>query len=262
MLTIGQLAKQANVRTSTLRYYESEGLLAPTERSDAGYRLYDESAAQMLRFIQRAQRLGFALGDIRLLLRRIEGGNLRQDEVIRVAEARYLHIEQQVTQWLVLRHEMGLFLQDLHGQATAGDAGRANGEPAPADYVADALFAQLVERVCADPGTQSATTMLDWLLRDSGCPLTTAEAQRLLESLHGEHIHVWQADDAYHILVVSDEPQIGETLTALAQLEADCQLHQHTHQIPELQHNDEGYLLVSRGENAFVFARLFLSIAA
>ena len=43
-LTIGQLAKRVGVRTSTLRYYEDEGLLAPVRRSEAGYRLYDEQA--------------------------------------------------------------------------------------------------------------------------------------------------------------------------------------------------------------------------
>ena len=114
MLTIGQLAKRAKIRTSTLRYYEDEGLLAPTGRTDAGYRLYDEAAEQTLRFIQRAQRLGFALGDIRVLLDRMDSGQLRQDEIVRIAEKRYLAIEQQVTERLVLRHEMGLFLQDLH----------------------------------------------------------------------------------------------------------------------------------------------------
>src|SRR5689334_17498826 len=68
MLTIGELANRTGLRTSALRYYEDQGLLEPAERTAAGYRLYDESAEQTVRFIQRAQRLGFSLTDIGLLL--------------------------------------------------------------------------------------------------------------------------------------------------------------------------------------------------
>ena len=41
MLTIGQLAKRAGVRTSALRYYEEQGLLQPAARQANGYRLYN-----------------------------------------------------------------------------------------------------------------------------------------------------------------------------------------------------------------------------
>ncbi|MBV7327243.1 MerR family transcriptional regulator [Chloroflexi bacterium TSY] len=255
MLTIGQLAKRVGVRTSTLRYYEEEGLLTPTDRSDAGYRLYDEAAEQLLRFIQRSQRLGFSLGDIRILLERMDAEELSHDELVRTAEERYLAIEKQMTQWLVVRHEMGLFLQDLHRRVAGPLVNEANRS-------ANSLFQQLVDRVCSDPGAQSATTMLDWLLRNTGCQLSTVEGQRLIDTLRGQHVHVWQGDNDYHILVVSNEPSVGDALNALAQLEADCHVHQHTHQIPELMHNDEGFLLVCRGDNAFLFARLFLSISA
>ena len=260
MLTIGQLAKRVNLRTSTLRYYEDEGLLAPAERSESGYRLYDEAAEQRLRFIQRAQRLGFALGDIRILLERIGSGDLHHDEIVKTAEERYLAIEKQMTQWLVVRHEMGLFLQDLHqrSQDSSEDS-------------ADSLFAQLVERVCSNPEPQSTTaqstnaqatnTMLDWLLRDANCQLSSTEAQRLLDNLRGQHIHVWQEGDAYHILVVSNDQEVGDAVAELAQLEAGCNVHQYAAQNPELMHNDEGYLLICRGDNAFLMARLFLSIA-
>ncbi|RME38739.1 MAG: heavy metal-responsive transcriptional regulator [Planctomycetota bacterium] len=66
--TIGEAAAEAGVSASTLRYYEREGLLAPTGRSGAGYRLYDEEAIRRLRFIRSAQAVGFTLEDIRALL--------------------------------------------------------------------------------------------------------------------------------------------------------------------------------------------------
>ena len=60
-ITIGQLARRTGLRTSALRYYEEQGLLQPLARTAAGYRLYDANAEQRVRFIGRAQRLGFSL---------------------------------------------------------------------------------------------------------------------------------------------------------------------------------------------------------
>ncbi|RMH17435.1 MAG: heavy metal-responsive transcriptional regulator [Gemmatimonadetes bacterium] len=68
MLTIGKLARAAGVSVETLRYYERRGLLPAPERTPAGYRVYDEEAVRRVRFIRRAQRLGFTLHEIGTLL--------------------------------------------------------------------------------------------------------------------------------------------------------------------------------------------------
>ncbi len=67
-LTIGHLAKQAGVNLETVRYYERRGLLAKPPRSASGYRLFPKDSARRLRFIRRAQELGFSLKEIRELL--------------------------------------------------------------------------------------------------------------------------------------------------------------------------------------------------
>ena len=67
-LTIGHLAKQAGVNLETVRYYERRGLLPKPPRSAAGYRLFPTDSARRLRFIRRAQELGFSLTEIRELL--------------------------------------------------------------------------------------------------------------------------------------------------------------------------------------------------
>ncbi len=67
-MNIGQLAKAAEVPTTTVRYYERAGLLAAPERSASGYRVYDERSVERLRFIRAAQGVGFSLNDIRELL--------------------------------------------------------------------------------------------------------------------------------------------------------------------------------------------------
>lgn len=68
MLTIGKLAKACGVKTDTVRYYERLGLLAPVERSESGYRKYDQESIKRLNFVRRAQGLGFTLEEIRELL--------------------------------------------------------------------------------------------------------------------------------------------------------------------------------------------------
>lgn len=67
-MRIGELATQAGVGVQTLRYYERRGLLSQPERLVSGYRAYDATAVQQVRFIRRAQELGFTLQEIRDLL--------------------------------------------------------------------------------------------------------------------------------------------------------------------------------------------------
>lgn len=68
MLTIGKVAKRAEVSIDTIRYYERGGLLSPAQKSGAGYRLYNEEAVRRLYFIKHAQQCGLALAEIRQLL--------------------------------------------------------------------------------------------------------------------------------------------------------------------------------------------------
>ena len=67
-LTIGRLAKEAGVNLETVRFYERRGLLPRPPRSSSGYRLFPADAARRLRFIRRAQELGFSLKEIGELL--------------------------------------------------------------------------------------------------------------------------------------------------------------------------------------------------
>jgi DNA-binding transcriptional MerR regulator len=60
-LKIGQLAQRAAVNLQTIRYYEREGLLPEPPRLSSGYRLYTDSMVRRVRFIKRAQEIGFSL---------------------------------------------------------------------------------------------------------------------------------------------------------------------------------------------------------
>jgi MerR family mercuric resistance operon transcriptional regulator len=67
-MRIGAVAAAANVNGQTLRYYEREGLLAAPVRAANGYREYTPDTVAVVRFIKRAQELGFSLEDARQLL--------------------------------------------------------------------------------------------------------------------------------------------------------------------------------------------------
>lgn len=68
MYKIGELAKHCDVKADTLRFYEKHGLLAPSMRTESGYRMYSENDAERLRFILRAKTVGFTLKEITELL--------------------------------------------------------------------------------------------------------------------------------------------------------------------------------------------------
>lgn len=68
-LTIGGLARAAGVAVSTVRFYERQGIVEPDERSSAGYRWYTPETVRRVRFIRRAQSLGFTLREAHDVLR-------------------------------------------------------------------------------------------------------------------------------------------------------------------------------------------------
>lgn len=73
-MRIGELAARTDVSAKTIRYYESIGLMKDPPRTEAGYRNYDDSSAERLRFIRDAQATGLTLGEITSVLELKESG--------------------------------------------------------------------------------------------------------------------------------------------------------------------------------------------
>ncbi len=67
-LKIGDLAKLADIKSGTIRYYEKIGLLPKPELSESGYRQYYENSIKAIKFIMHAKEIGFSLKDISELL--------------------------------------------------------------------------------------------------------------------------------------------------------------------------------------------------
>ena len=68
VMKIGAVAAGADVNIQTVRYYERRGLLPKPPRTKSNYRLYSEDSVRRVRFVQRAQELGFSLEEIKELL--------------------------------------------------------------------------------------------------------------------------------------------------------------------------------------------------
>jgi MerR family redox-sensitive transcriptional activator SoxR len=90
-LTISEIAKQAGIRASAIRYYESVGLL-PLPKRVSGQRRYQADVLRRLAFIQAAQAVGFSVVEMQTLLQELDGDdplsmrwqNLAQQKLLEV----------------------------------------------------------------------------------------------------------------------------------------------------------------------------------
>jgi Hg(II)-responsive transcriptional regulator len=106
-LRTGEVAAQAGVNVQTLRYYERRGLLKEPERRASGYREYPPDSVQLIRFIKRAQELGFTLAEIEDLLRLRSDKDSACSEVRAAAEAKIEDIEQKVRHLRAMKRALG-----------------------------------------------------------------------------------------------------------------------------------------------------------
>jgi DNA-binding transcriptional MerR regulator len=97
-LLIGEVAKRAGVTAPTVRYYEEIGLLPVPSRSSTGYRRYSEHTVEELRFIRKAQVLGFSLDEIGEILRLSRSGKTPCSHVLSLAHQHLAAVEERIRQ--------------------------------------------------------------------------------------------------------------------------------------------------------------------
>ena len=118
-LGIGELAKRAGVGIDTVRYYERNGLLAPHSRLPSGYRRYRDLEVARLRFIRRAQALGFTLAEIRSLLKLSAQRNVAQ--VKRSAQAKLADVDRRIQELQRVRSGLAELITQCPGHGRAED---------------------------------------------------------------------------------------------------------------------------------------------
>ena len=120
-MKIGEVADRGGVNLQTIRYYEREGLLPQPPRLPSGYRVYAEPTVRRLRFIKRAQELGFTLAEIRdLLALRIDHDRDRS-EVRAIAEAKVADIEQKIRTLSAMKEALVRLTEHCSGHGPASE---------------------------------------------------------------------------------------------------------------------------------------------
>ncbi len=111
-MTIGRLAQAADVPTTTVRYYERIGLLAPAGRTSSNYRFYGDSALERLRFIRAAQSNGFTLDDVATLLAFRDRPDSVCGDVQKLIERRADDLERRIAELRDLRRTLTSMLEE------------------------------------------------------------------------------------------------------------------------------------------------------
>ena len=120
-LTSGQLAKKSGVGVETLRFYEREGLLPKPARLASGYRQYPMEAVERVRFVRRAQLLGFQLKDIKALLALRDDPGADRNEVREKTVTKLADIDAKIKDLEAMRAELTLMVAACDGSGpTAG----------------------------------------------------------------------------------------------------------------------------------------------
>jgi len=111
-MKIGELAKYLKINTSTIRYYEKQGLLPEPERTSSGYRVYNETDIKALNIIKLAQSLGFNLNEIRQIF--AANAELNHQEVLSKLENKKVEMASLIGELQNKQAQIDLLITDLN----------------------------------------------------------------------------------------------------------------------------------------------------
>ena len=114
-LTISQVAKGAGINLQTVRYYERQGLLAPVSRTEAGYRIFSAESVRRIRFIRRAQELGFSLKEIKDLLSLRINAHTTQADIRKRTQAKIADVKQKILHLQAIHASLLRMAEDCSG---------------------------------------------------------------------------------------------------------------------------------------------------
>jgi MerR family transcriptional regulator, mercuric resistance operon regulatory protein len=116
-VTISEAAASAGVNTQTLRYYERRGVLPKPPRQPSGYREYPAEAVRLVRFVKRAQSLGFSVDEAAELLKWRQG-RVNRERVRASAESKLVEIDRKIAELRAMRTVLAALVRSCHGGDT------------------------------------------------------------------------------------------------------------------------------------------------
>ena len=114
-MNIGNVARESGVPAKTIRYYESIGLIPEARRFENGYRHYGDTDVEVLRFIQRARRLGFSVNDVADLLALWRDKDRASADVKALAQRHVEEVERRIAELDALRRTLVDLAEHCHG---------------------------------------------------------------------------------------------------------------------------------------------------
>lgn len=117
-LIIGQLAEATEVTVDTIRFYERKGLLLPDDRTPANYRTYSKESLRRLRFMRKAQALGFTLEEIAELLTFGSSTESTAGDVLSVTERKINEHRKRIDDFTRLRDALVVLAAECSGEGS------------------------------------------------------------------------------------------------------------------------------------------------
>lgn len=115
-MKIGMLARAAGVKIDTVRYYERKGLLEPEGRTGAGYREFSSESVRRLKFIRKAQGLGFSLSEIAQLLVFGSSPESTAGDILEITERKIAEQQKAIDDLVELRETLVQLARECTGE--------------------------------------------------------------------------------------------------------------------------------------------------
>lgn len=138
-MTPAEAARAAGVPLSTLRYYERRGFLSPAREPNSSHRRYSQEDVRRVRFVRRAQQLGFGMGDLTAFLALSEEGTVPSATLRTVIDAKLDNLDTRIADLIRMRAALTALAE--------GEAGEDCACPVEAALAGPGASAQ-----CAQPG--------------------------------------------------------------------------------------------------------------
>lgn len=118
---IGEVASRANVNKETVRYYEKRGLIPKPDRRRSGYRIFTKRHIKQIKFIKRAQELGFTLNEIKELLELRMDENSYCSEIKQEAQEKYQDVLEKIEDLQRIKTTLVDLIDSCDGEGPKGD---------------------------------------------------------------------------------------------------------------------------------------------